>query len=106
MEEKAFAKSSGLTLYVLVTGSGRPAFGFTMMGTSVHLEISSTIGTRSLGPREQLTPSASTPRPQRVRHIAETEQPVKVRPFSSKVIVTKTGRSLFSFAARTAALVS
>ena len=95
-----------MTSYVPVTGSGSPAFGFTMIGRAVHFAISRTIGMSSAGPREQLTPTASTPRPSIVRHIADTEQPVKVRMLDSKVMVTKTGSVLFSFAARTAAFVS
>ena len=38
--------------------------------------------------------------------MAETEQPVNVRLFSSNVIVVITGRLEFSFAAKTAAFVS
>ncbi len=51
-------------------------------------------------------PMASAPRPVRVRAIAGTEQPVKVRPFSSKVMVQRTGRLVFSLAASRAARVS
>ena len=38
--------------------------------------------------------------------MAETVVPTKLRPEASKVIVVQTGRQLFSFAARTAALTS
>ena len=100
------ANSSADTLYVLVTGSGNPALAFTTIGRYVHLDISSTIGSKSFGPNEQLTPNASTPSPCNVRHMADTEHPVNVRLFSSNVIVVITGRLEFSFAARTAAFVS
>ena len=100
------ANSSASTSYVFVTGSGKPAFAFTTIGKLVHLDISSTIGIKSFGPKEQFTPIASTPKPSSVRHMAETEQPVNVRLFSSNVIVVITGRLEFSFAAKTAAFVS
>lgn len=38
--------------------------------------------------------------------MAGTVTPTKVRPVASKVIVTQTGRRVFSFAASTAALTS
>ena len=60
----------------------------------------------SSGPREQLTPTASTPSPSNTRAMDAGVQPVKVRPVPSKLMVTKTGRSVTSFAASTAARVS
>ena len=38
--------------------------------------------------------------------MADTVVPTKVRPLASKLMVTQTGRSAFSFAASTAALTS
>ena len=40
---------------------GSPAFGCTMIGTSVALLIEATIGSNSEGPSEQFTPRAATP---------------------------------------------
>ena len=49
---------------------------------------------------------ASAPRPSSVRAMEATVQPVKVRPRSSKDMVTNTGKSVFSFTASSAALAS
>ena len=49
---------------------------------------------------------ASAPIPVRVRAMEAADTPVKVRPFSSKLMVTRTFLSEFSFAAIRAALVS
>ena len=49
---------------------------------------------------------ASALRPSSVRAMEATVQPVKVRPVSSKDMVTMTGRSVFSFTASRAALAS
>ena len=68
--------------------------------------ISSTMSPNSFGPREQLTPKASTPNPSKVRTIDNGVHPVKVLLFFSKVIVQNTGRFVFSFAAKIAALAS
>ena len=100
------AKSSGSTLYSLVTGSGSPAFGFAITGSEVREHILSRTGKSSSGPREQLTPIASAPIPSSTATMHSGETPVKVRIFDSKVIVTRTGLSEFSLAARTAALTS
>ena len=93
-------------LYAPVTVSGRPAFGFRTIGSFVIAASSSTTGISSLGPSEQFTPIASTPSPPMVRASAETLHPVKVRLFSSKVIVVIIGSSEFSLAAITAAFSS
>ena len=53
-----------------------------------------------------MMPMASAPSPVRVRAIAATEQPVKVRPPPSKVMVQRTGRLEFSLAASRAARAS
>ena len=95
-------KSSGVISYSLVTGFGRPALALIIIGRLVHLDSSSMIGNNSLGPSEQFTPIASTPRPSRVNAIADIEQPVKVLPFSSKVMVHIIGRLEFSLAHNTA----
>ena len=99
-------KSSAVISYAPVRGSGRPAFGLTMIGRSVHSISSSTIGTSSTGPSEQLTPSAATPRASSVTATDGTAAPRKVRPFCSNVIVTQIGSLVCSFAASTAALTS
>ena len=88
------------------SGSGSPALGFAIKGRSVQRDSSSIIGRTSAGPSEQFTPMAETPSPWSIRAIDATVVPVKVRISFSKVIVHITGRSVFSTAARTAALSS
>ena len=51
-------------------------------------------------------PTASAPSPSKVTAAQSTLTPAKVRPFSSKVMVQKTGRELFSFTASKAAFSS
>ena len=51
-------------------------------------------------------PTPSTPSPSAVIAKDSTVQPVNVRPFSSNVMETSTGRGVFSFAAKTAAFIS
>ena len=85
---------------------GRPAFGLTTIGreeTSVRRLM---IGFICTGPRPQLTPSASTRRPSSMATTESTVPPVSSLPFSSKIVVTTTGRSQLSLAASTAALAS
>ena len=98
--------SSAVISYAPVRGSGSPAFGFTMIGRSVHSIICATIGSSSTGPSEQLTPSAATPSASSVTATDGTAAPRNVRPFCSKVIVTQMGSFVCSFAASTAALTS
>ena len=100
------AKSAADRLYLLVLGSGSPALGLRTIGRLVQSASSFTTGSSSFGPREQLTPIASTPSPSRVNAIDCTDTPVNVLWFISNVIVTMTGRSEFSFAASTPALTS
>ena len=88
------------------TISGSPAFGFIISGRLVHFRSSSTIGSISTGPTEQFIPSAVTPSPSSVSAMAESEQPVKVLWSFSKLIVQKTGKSVCSLAASTAAFAS
>ena len=75
-------------------------------GRRVRRRNSRIMGRISLGPREQLMPMASAPSPSSTAAMEATVQPVKVRPFSSKLMVTNTGSSVFSFAASSAARVS
>ena len=100
------AYSSGVVLYRFVDGSGSPAFGRISTGTLLHLSISSTMGSASFGPREQFMPMTSAPSPERVSAIAAALHPVKVRMFCSNDMVQITGRSVFSFAARSAVFIS
>ena len=86
--------------------SGSPALGCTITGTLALLIIFSTIGFNCSGPREQLTPTASAPKPCNVTTILSGKHPVKLLPFSSKVIVVNTGKSVFSLAASKAAFIS
>ena len=97
---------SAVISYAPVRGSGRPAFGLTMIGKSVHSIISATMGRSSAGPSEQLTPSAAMPSASSVTATEDTAAPRKVRPFSSKVIVTQMGSFVCSFAESTAAFTS
>ena len=64
------------------------------------------MGRSSAGPSEQFTPMPSIPMSVKVRAMASMSVPVKVRPLASKLMVRNTGRSLFSFAASTAAFAS
>ena len=77
-----------------------------MMGSVVYFLISDMTETSLSGPTEQLTPIASAPREDRHTAADGTSQPVKVRPFSSNVMVTNTGSDVASFAARSAAFAS
>ena len=85
---------------------GKPAFACTITGIVALVSIFSTIGNNKSGPSEQLTPTASAPNPCNVTTILSGKHPVKLLPFSSKVIVQKTGRFVFSFAANKAAFIS
>jgi len=60
----------------------------------------SIIGAISFGPKEQLIPKASTFNPSKTLTIVRGSHPDKLRPFVSKVIVAKTGRSLHSLTAK------
>ena len=102
----SFAKSSALRSYSPVLGSGRPALGLTIKGSDDTSRILFTNGSSSLGPSEQFTPIASTPRLSSVMAMDSTSVPVKVLPFGSKVIVTQTGSFVFSLAASTPAFTS
>ncbi|CDA99520.1 uncharacterized protein BN538_01884 [Lachnospiraceae bacterium CAG:215] len=85
---------------------GSPAFGFTMTGVEEYRWSSSRIGIICSGPIPQLIPSASTRNPSKRLTKAGTSAPVKSFFRSSNTAVTNTGRLVFSFAARTAALIS
>ena len=100
------ANSSASTLYAPVSGSGSPALAFMMRGRSVDAASRSAIGYISSGPREQFMPIASAPSPSNTHAIDSTHVPVNVRPLFSNDIVTKTGSSQFSLAARTPARTS
>ena len=77
-----------------------------MTGLEVAASMSRAKGRSSAGPSEQLMPTTSAPIASRVTAAILGEVPRKVRPSPSNVIVAKTGRSLFSRAASTAALIS
>ena len=68
--------------------------------------VASTNLSISLGPSEQLNPNASTPSPVSTVAMEGIVVPVKVLPPASKLIVTHTGREVFSLAASSAALAS
>ena len=78
----------------------------TITGVFVKAKILLMMGINSFGPNEQFTPSTSTPNASKESAMISGSVPVKVLPSSVKVIVTKIGRSLFSFAANTAARIS
>ena len=59
-----------------------------------------------MGPRLQLIPTASAPRPRAVAAKLSTVQPVKVRPPASKLMLASTGRPQFSLQASRAAFSS
>ena len=104
----AAAKSSGPTRKWVQpsTHSGRPALGWRKVGREVRAQSSGKRSAICSGPRPQLSPMASTPRPSSRATAADRSPPVSIRPVSSKVTETKTGRSQFSFAESTAALAS
>ena len=85
---------------------GRPALGLTIRGTEAYSTSCFTMGTIWAGPRPQLTPRASTPRPSSRATVEAGVPPVSSLPFSPYTVVTTTGRSQFSLAASTAALAS
>ena len=85
---------------------GSPAFGFIKTGTEENSSNSFTMEESCLGPREQFTPSATTPRASNVITMDFTVAPKKVFPFSSKLIVATMGSFEFSFAAIMAAFNS
>ena len=85
---------------------GRPMLGCVMMGRCVSGRIRCTRSTNVLGDVEQLMPSTSTPSAVSVTAAISGVEPVRVRPEASKVMVAKSGRSVFSRTARTAARIS
>ena len=102
------ANSSGPTSNTVrpSTLRGSPALGFTIIGME---QQSRSWGKRvriCSGPRPQLKPMASAPSPSKRATAAAMSPPVRSLPFSSKIIVTNTGREVFSFAASSAAFAS
>ena len=86
--------------------TGSPALGFKTIG-SEHASISCGSSLRiCFGPKPQLNPTASAPSPSTIATALKTSAPVNSLPSSSNVNVTITGRSQFSFAAKSAALIS
>ncbi len=77
-----------------------------MIGREVKVDSFSTILIICFGPIEQLKPIALAPKASKVFAMLSKVQPVNVRSFSLKDIVTKTGKSLCSLAAKRAAFVS
>ena len=85
---------------------GSPAFGLKTTGVDETRRNSSMTPRSWRGPTEQFVPIASAPMPSSMDVIADGVAPVMSCPFASKASVTITGRSQFSFTARSAALVS
>ena len=77
-----------------------------MSGQRAQSAMRATSGATSAGPSEQLMPTAAAPSEDSVRAATSGVVPRKVRPSSSKVIVTTTGRPEFSRTASRAALAS
>ena len=102
------ANSPGPTVKTVFpsTSFGIPAFGLTTMGFVETLARRSTNGSILSGPSPQLKPYASTPSDSSRAATHSTDAPVRSLPDSSSATVATTGRSEFSFAARTAALSS
>ena len=87
-------------------GACSPALGFKTIG-SEHASINCGSSLRiCFGPKPQLNPTASAPSPSTIATALKTSAPVNSLPSSSNVNVTITGRSQFSFAAKSAALIS
>ena len=80
--------------------------GCNSSGVEASSHRASKVGAISLGPRPQLMPSTSTPRPSSRPTAARGEPPVSSLPVASKMRLAKIGRSQFSFAASTAAFIS
>ena len=81
------------------------------MGSEVYCRSSLASGRISCGPSEQLKPMRSAPSPSITAAIEGTQQPVKVRPVASKVMLTISGSGLsrasqLSLTARMPALTS
>ena len=78
------ANSSGVMRYTVFfpSSSGSPAFGFAMSGIVAYSAIFSTRGTISIGPAEQFTPIASTPRDCSTTTAVSGGVPNNVRPSS------------------------
>ena len=102
------ANSSGPTSKTVRPSSsrGRPALGSTRMGREVSCRSRRVRESICWGPRPQLSPKASTPRPSSTAAAASRVPPVRSFPSSSKVMVTNTGREQCSLAASTAAFAS
>ena len=64
------------------------------------------MGVNSIGPNEQFTPKTSTFNPSKTLTIVKGSQPESVRRLLSYVMVTNTGRSLFSLTAKIPAFTS
>ena len=88
------------------TSTGSPALGLAIIGTLAYSAIFLTKGTNSLGPLEQLRPTASAPILCRTITAISGVVPYRVVPSSLYVRDTRTGRSQVSFTARRAALHS
>ena len=85
---------------------GRPALGFTAMGSEVAAARRFMYGSMRSGPNPQLKPIASTRSPSSSAATHSTPAPVRSLPSSPRATVASTGRVQFSLAARTAALSS
>ena len=99
-------KFSLVSEYLLVSGSGSPAFGLTITGTVEYFKSSSTTLPNLSGPKAQFTPTAFTPKAVSAKATAPGVLPFIVVPFSSKLKDAVTGSEVFSFAAKRASLAS
>ena len=86
--------------------AGSPALGFTTTGVELTASMRPTTSVICAGASEQLTPSASTPRPSSTATAASGEVPVMVLPSSPNTSVASTGSEQLSFAAMIAAFIS
>ena len=102
------ANSSGPTSKQVLPSrsTGKPALGLSTTGKLVNFNNWGNSFCIWAGPSPQLKPMASAPKPSTIKAAAATSPPVKSLPSISKVKVTTTGKSQFSFAAKIAALVS
>ena len=85
---------------------GKPALGCAMTRARSCGASSPTSGANSVGPSEQLSPTAEAPSADSVVAAMAGVVPRKVRPSSPKVMVANTGSVVLSTAASTAALAS
>ena len=106
--ERASIKDSGVSSNTVLPSRsvGSPALGWISTGRCDFSRSVLITGSSSLGPKEQLTPIASTLSPSITFMYVSGLVPVKVRPLLSNDTETNTGLSQFSLAASTPAFNS